>query len=631
MTTHPLVVPRLLATALASLSFQAAHAATITWDGGPSGTGVDTDTAANWVGDTLPTSADEVLFDNSTLTADTYPSFLLNSTTNQAWGRLIWNSAQANVALALTGSGGNRTITLGGAGSDAAAIAAGGVASDLILVGSAFTTGRFTLANTNGTGSSRLIYQLPTTTGDYSINVVNSGAELFISAQIGGMSAANSTLSKTGAGTLTFANGNNNLFSGSATGRKFILKEGTVNFTNNAGYSGNNGNSTLEIQGGSLDNSGGTAVTLNANNPLLLSGDFTFKGTGNALNLGAGAATLSGSGSARTITVSAQTLTLGGAIGGEGYGLTKSGAGTLTLTGASTYDGPTTVNAGTLLLSGGNDRLNTSGELVVNGGTVSLAGVNQTVAQLSGAGGNIQNTVNSTTATLTVTGTSSYSGRLRDNAGSGTARLLALAKTTGGVLRLSGTENSYSGGTVISGGTLLANNASGSATGTGSVSVNSGGLFGGTGSASGAITVNIGGAITPGDGGAGVFTAGSSLTWHSDNTTAGMLFDLGASTEASDGLVVAGAFTKGAGVSFLFSFTDAGYQPSVAYTLVSFGSTDFLASDFAATGVAGTFDIVGNELRFTTAAIPEPSAFAAAAGACALLAVSRRRRTAARL
>jgi autotransporter-associated beta strand protein len=39
--------------------------------------------------------------------------------------------------------------------------------------------------------------------------------------------------------------------------------------------------------------------------------------------------------------------TLAGAIGGAG-GLTKVGAGTMTLSGASTYLGGTTVNAGTL-------------------------------------------------------------------------------------------------------------------------------------------------------------------------------------------------------------------------------------------------------------------------------------------
>ena len=45
-----------------------------------------------------------------------------------------------------------------------------------------------------------------------------------------------------------------------------------------------------------------------------------------------------------------QTITIAQALGGSG-GLTKQGAGTLTLTGANTYAGPTTVTAGTLSMS----------------------------------------------------------------------------------------------------------------------------------------------------------------------------------------------------------------------------------------------------------------------------------------
>ena len=49
---------------------------------------------------------------------------------------------------------------------------------------------------------------------------------------------------------------------------------------------------------------------------------------------------------------SAKTLTVWGIISGTGMGLTKSGAGTLTLNNANTYSGTTTVNGGTLVLSG---------------------------------------------------------------------------------------------------------------------------------------------------------------------------------------------------------------------------------------------------------------------------------------
>src|SRR5439155_24585205 len=54
----------------------------------------------------------------------------------------------------------------------------------------------------------------------------------------------------------------------------------------------------------------------------------------------------------RQVTVSASTLTVGGVISGSGFGLTKAGGGTLTLTAANIYSGATTVSAGTLTLGG---------------------------------------------------------------------------------------------------------------------------------------------------------------------------------------------------------------------------------------------------------------------------------------
>ena len=59
--------------------------------------------------------------------------------------------------------------------------------------------------------------------------------------------------------------------------------------------------------------------------------------------------------------------TLGGIISGP-YGITKSGAGTVTLSGADTYTGPTTNNAGTLAVNG-----SLAGNVVVNSGAT-LAG-----------------------------------------------------------------------------------------------------------------------------------------------------------------------------------------------------------------------------------------------------------------
>lgn len=59
-------------------------------------------------------------------------------------------------------------------------------------------------------------------------------------------------------------------------------------------------------------------------------------------------------------------------------------------------------------------------------------------------------------------------------------------------------SSTYSGGTQISGGKLLVNNAAGSATGTGLVQVLSGGTLGGTGTISGAVSVSGTGILAPG-------------------------------------------------------------------------------------------------------------------------------------
>ncbi|MCW1926380.1 autotransporter-associated beta strand repeat-containing protein [Luteolibacter arcticus] len=72
-----------------------------------------------------------------------------------------------------------------------------------------------------------------------------------------------------------------------------------------------------------------------------------------------------------------------------------------------------------------------------------------------------------------------------------------LAKTGAGILTLTG-ASTYSGTTTVDGGTLRASNATGSATGTGAVSINTTATFGGTGAVSGAVTVNSGGTLAPG-------------------------------------------------------------------------------------------------------------------------------------
>ena len=172
---------------------------------------------------------------------------------------------------------------------------------------------------------------------------------------------------------------------------------------------------------------------------------------------------------------------------------------------------------------------------------------------------------------------------------------------------------------MVTGGTLLANNMSGSATGSGNVTVASGATLGGNGTIGGATT--IAGILSPGDGGIGTLNITGNVTWQgasSNGTATDWIFQLGASNTA-DLLSITGNFTKDAttyGSNFRFNFegaTNTGTFKVVDWT----GATSFSPSDFSYTnlgsGLTGSFSIKnGNELDFSILPpVPEPSTWVA--------------------
>jgi autotransporter-associated beta strand protein len=90
------------------------------------------------------------------------------------------------------------------------------------------------------------------------------------------------------------------------------------------------------------------------------------------------------------------TTTFSGTIVGTGGSLTKIGTGTLTLSGANTYTGATTVNAGTLLLQRNGNASNTgTGNVTVNAGTLGGDGIvagNVTIGNNNGPRANLSAT-----------------------------------------------------------------------------------------------------------------------------------------------------------------------------------------------------------------------------------------------
>jgi autotransporter-associated beta strand protein len=156
----------------------------------------------------------------------------------------------------------------------------------------------------------------------------------------------------------------------------------------------------------------------------------------------------------RTVQVTSNGfLTLGGAISGTSFGLTKTGGGLLTLSGNNTFGGPVLINAGSVSVSsdanlGAAPLTATPGQLIINGGTL------RTTANFSinsNRGIAVGSTSGPGTGTIDVTsGTTVTYGGVISNNGAGTG---GLTKTSFGGLTLSG-ANTYTGPTNVLVGTL---------------------------------------------------------------------------------------------------------------------------------------------------------------------------------
>ena len=291
-----------------------------------------------------------------------------------------------------------------------------------------------------------------------SVNTINiNGGELRFSANAGAGGTAASTITMTG-GTIVGNGGGNNF----------------------DWYYGNTTTPTLQtIASGDLS-------TISANMNLRLSGD------ANALTFDVADGT---TGDGVDLLVSGN-ITKG--AGGDGGGrIIKTGAGTMTLTGANTYTGTTTVDGGTLVLTASSNFYNyASSQFNINNGSTLKVGntlffQNDTFVFGSTGGGTLEigagNNVfrgDNTFTTLggsqnAITGTylnSDGGGTRTFNVSNGTddvdllisaqiSNTASIAKTGAGTMELTG-ANTYSGGTTLNTGTLVLGSATAAGTGT---------------------------------------------------------------------------------------------------------------------------------------------------------------------
>lgn len=263
------------------------------------------------------------------------------------------------------------------------------------------------------------------------------------------------------------------------------------------------------------------------------------------------------------VDTQARTLTLTGALtdGQAAGGLAKLGTGTLVLTGASTYSGPTLLLDGTLR-AGSAGSFSSRSAFMLNAGTqLDLGGRDQAIGSLSGGGA-----VALGAATLT-TGAdnqhSVYTGWIQGTGG--------LTKTGAGVFTLGADNSAYRGQITVSGGGLwLRDDARLGA----SVLARTGALLGGTGTL-GATTIEAGAVHAPGN-------PVGTQTITGDYVNRGTLRASGAPSAVSRVDVAGGVDITGATLELQLSPMDAAaWQPlNGPYTLIAKDSPGPVKGEF---------------------------------------------------
>ena len=355
------------------------------------------------------------------------------------------------------------------------------------------------------------------------------------------------------------------------------------------------GTGALALNAGTLSSDSTTARSIA--NAITFGGDVTL---GSITNTGAltlsGAATLTGT---RNLTLNS-AVNYSGAIGQSAgtFGITKSGAATLTLSGtsANTYTGLTTVTqgeldlnktgvpamGGNLTINGGtvkwlqNNQLATSALVLMSSGTLNLNGHSQTVVDLTNTGGNFMTGAGTWTGTgssmtwgggtnTVNTGGSVFENHLTITAGTNEIQ-------AGGLVQLSLTGLTMNGGSVT---------IDSDPTTPGKLALMSN-VTANDGTTSNINTSGIVGAATDGvvdlSGGIRTFTVGSTNAATALNISANIIGTGGGLTKAGPGTLTltgtntyTGATTVNAGSLYVNGFTAAGSAVTVSNSGTTLG------------------------------------------------------------
>ncbi|EIC9444133.1 fibronectin-binding autotransporter adhesin ShdA [Salmonella enterica] len=333
-----------------------------------------------------------------------------------------------------------------------------------------------------GANSARAAHGTFTVDADSTFTVTSELDETTATSDWGG-----SKLTKQGDGTLILSNTGNDYGDTEIVGGILAAKDAASLGTGDVTIAES---ATLALSQGTLDNNvtGEGQIVKSGSDELIVTGDNTYSG---GTTISGGTLTVDHADSLGTGTIANSSVLqvgegeLENTLSGTGS-LVKTGTGELTLSGDNSYSGGTTITGGTLTA----DHADSLGSGDIDNSGVLQVGEGELENTLSGSG----SLVKTGTGELTLSGDNSYSGGTTitggtltadhaDSLGTGTianSGVLqvgegelentlsgsgSLVKTGTGELTLSG-DNNYSGGTTISDGTLIADHADSLGTGT---------------------------------------------------------------------------------------------------------------------------------------------------------------------
>ena len=361
-----------------------------------------------------------------------------------------WN----NSGDLIVGNAGNGTLTIGGSGTVTgstngllgAAVLGNqtGSAGTVTMSGGSWINSGDLIVGNNGTGA------LTITSGTLSNGYNNIGAAIgYLTGSTGSVTMSGGTwindgyllVGSSGTGSMAMSGGIMSSYGGSIGDSAGSTGSMTVSggiWSNNELYVGYSGTGTLTISGTGTVSVGGGA------GPVTIASQAGSVGTLNFGTNGGSAGTLSagtiafGSGAGVINFNQTNATTLSGSISGNGT-VNQLGTGTTTLTGNNSYTGTTTISAGTLQIGNGGASGTLGTTNVIDNGTLALnrSDVVTLGNTISGTGAFIQKG----TGTTTLTGNNSYTGTTTISAGT-------LQIGNGGASGTLGTTNVIDNGTL---------------------------------------------------------------------------------------------------------------------------------------------------------------------------------------